>query len=103
VLTVPSAFTEATGRDHWEPLLRARAIENQAFVIAAGQQGLHDDGTVSHGRSMVVEPWGIVLAQAADGEGLAVADLDFGRLAEVRERLPALRHRRADVYGELAP
>ena len=76
----PAAFTAVTGRDHWEPLLRARAIENQAFVIAAGQHGRHDDGTVSHGRSMIVDPWGIVLAQAPDGEGLAVADLDFARL-----------------------
>jgi len=99
ILVVPSAFTEATGRDHWEPLLRARAIENQAFVVAAAQYGVHDDGTVSHGRSMIVDPWGVVLAQAPDGEGLAVADLDFARLADVRERLPALRHRRPDVYG----
>ena len=99
ILVVPAAFTSTTGRDHWEPLLRARAIENQAFVIAAGQYGTHDDGTVSHGRSMVVDPWGLVLAQAPDGEGIAVADLDFARLAEIRERLPALRHRRDDVYG----
>jgi predicted amidohydrolase len=98
IIVVPSAFTAATGRDHWEPLLRARAIENQAFVIAADQYGTHDDGTVSHGRSMIVDPWGIVLAQAADGEGVAVADLDFARMAEIRDRLPALRHRRDDVY-----
>ncbi len=99
ILAVPSAFTSATGRDHWEPLLRARAIENQAFVVAADQWGTHDDGTVSHGRSMIVDPWGVVLAQAADGVGIAVADLDFGRMADIRERLPALRHRRDDVYG----
>ena len=99
ILVVPAAFTETTGRDHWEPLLRARAIENQAFVIAAGQYGTHDDGTVSYGRSMIIDPWGLVLAQAPDGEGIAVADLDFARLAEIRERLPALRHRRDDVYG----
>ena len=99
IIVVPAAFTAVTGRDHWEPLLRARAIENQAFVIAAGQHGRHDDGTESHGRSMVVDPWGIVLAQAPDGEGLAVADLDFARMDEIRERLPALRHRRPDVYG----
>jgi len=98
IIVVPSAFTSATGRDHWEPLLRARAIENQAFVIAADQYGTHDDGTVSHGRSMVIDPWGVVLAQAGDGEGLAVADLDFGRMTDIRERLPALRHRRGDVY-----
>lgn len=99
VIVVPAAFTAATGKDHWEPLLRARAIENQAFVVAAGQSGTHDDGTVSHGRSMVVDPWGVVLAQAPDGEGVAIADLDFARMAEIRERLPALRHRRDDVYG----
>src|SRR5262245_2056551 len=99
IIVVPAAFTAFTGRDHWEPLLRARAIENQAFVIAAGQQGRHDDGIESYGRSMVVDPWGLVLAQAPDGEGLAVADLDFARLAEGRERLPALRHRRQDVSG----
>jgi len=98
VIVVPAAFTSTTGRDHWEPLLRARAIENQAFVIAAGQYGTHDDGTVSHGRSMIVDPWGLVLAQAPDGEGVAVADLNFSRMAEIRERLPALRHRREDVY-----
>ena len=99
IIVVPAAFTSVTGRDHWEPLLRARAIENQAFVIAAGQHGRHDDGTESHGRSMVVDPWGVVLAQAPDGEGLAVADLDFARLEDIRARLPALRHRRPDVYG----
>ena len=98
--------------DRWSPLeaasariptpygeFRARAFENQVFVIAAGQYGTHDDGTASYGRSMVVDPWGTVLAQAPDGEGVAVADLDFARLAEIRERLPALRHRRDDVYG----
>jgi nitrilase len=67
-------------------------------VLAAGQYGTHDDGTVSHGRSMIVDPWGVVLAQAADGEGIAVADLDFARMADIRRRLPALRHRREDVY-----
>ena len=103
VIVVPSAFTAATGRDHWEPLLRARAIENQAFVIAANQFGGHDDGTVSHGRSMIVDPWGVVLGQAPDGEGVVVADLDFDRLASVRARLPALEHRRPDVYGSLDP
>jgi len=99
ILVVPSAFTETTGRDHWEPLLRARAIENQVFVIAAGQVGRHADGTVSYGHSMILDPWGTVLAEASGGEGVAVATLDFARLAEVRARLPALTHRREDVYG----
>ncbi len=99
IIVVPAAFTAVTGRDHWEPLLRARAIENQAFVVAAGQHGRHDDGSETHGRSMVIDPWGLVLAQAPDGDGLAVADLDFARMDEIRDRLPALRHRRPDVYG----
>jgi predicted amidohydrolase len=98
IIVVPAAFTAVTGRDHWEPLLRARAIENQAFVVAAGQSGRHEDGTETHGHSMIVDPWGLVLAQIPDGEGLAVADLDFARMEEVRARLPALRHRRLDVY-----
>jgi predicted amidohydrolase len=99
ILTVPAAFTAATGKDHWEPLLRARAIENQAFVVAPDQIGMHANGTVSHGRSMIVDPWGVVLAQAADEETVIVADLDFALLARVRSRLPALEHRRPDVYG----
>ena len=98
ILVVPAAFTEVTGRAHWETLLRARAIENQAFVIAAGQVGRHADGTVSHGHSMVVDPWGTVLAEVPEGEGVAVATLDFGELADIRRRLPALAHRRDDVY-----
>lgn len=97
-LAVPSAFTAATGKDHWEPLLRARAIENQCFVLAANQVGTHGDGSRSHGRSMIVDPWGVVLAQVGDGEGVAVADLALDRLAEVRRSLPALRHRRPELY-----
>jgi len=98
ILTVPSAFTAVTGKAHWEPLLRARAIENQAFVIAAGQVGTHATGTASHGRSMIVDPWGVIVAQAADEETIIVADLDFAKLAEIRRRLPTLRHRRHDVF-----
>jgi deaminated glutathione amidase len=99
ILAVPAAFTAATGKDHWEPLLRARAIENQAFVIAPNQIGRHANGTSSHGRSMIVDPWGVVLAQAADDECVITVDLDFTLLAQVRSRLPALDHRRPDVYG----
>jgi predicted amidohydrolase len=95
LLTVPSAFTLATTRDHWEVLLRARAIENQCFVIAANQIGAHPPGNRSGGRSLIVDPWGIALATAADGECAIVAELDFTLLADVRERLPALTHRRA--------
>jgi predicted amidohydrolase len=98
VLTVPAAFTLATTRDHWEVLLRARAIEDQAFVIAANQVGEHPGGNRSGGRSMIVDPWGIVLAQAADGEGHICADLDLERESEIRARLPSLANRRADAY-----
>ncbi len=95
ILAVPSAFTLATTRDHWETLLRARAIENQCFVIAANQIGPHPPGNRSGGRSMIVDPWGIPLAVAPDCETAIVADLDFALLADVRARLPALTHRRA--------
>ena len=89
IVAVPAAFTLATTRDHWETLLRARAIENQAFVIAANQVGEHPGGQHSGGRSMIVDPWGVVLAQAADGEGHIVADLDLD--APARDpRAPAL-------------
>jgi predicted amidohydrolase len=98
VLAVPSAFTLATTRDHWEPLLRARAIENQAFVVAANQVGAHPPGHESGGRSTIVDPWGVVLARAPDGEAAIVADLDFAAQDAVRARLPALAHRRADAY-----
>jgi deaminated glutathione amidase len=103
IIAVPSAFTLATTRDHWETLLRARAIENQAFVIAANQVGQHPPGNRSGGRSIIVDPWGVVLATAPDSESVIVADLDFGLLEDVRERLPALRHRRpAEIYSRPA-
>jgi predicted amidohydrolase len=95
---LPAAFTLATTRDHWETLIRARAIENQAFVIAANQIGSHAGGSRSGGRSMIVDPWGIVLAQAPDEEGHIVAELDLKRQREIRARLPALANRRAEVY-----
>lgn len=87
VLAVPSNFTEATGRDHWEVLLRARAIENGAYVIAPAQCGT-GGGVPAHGRSMVVDPWGTVIAQASDGPGVVVAELDLARVAAVRRQLP---------------
>jgi deaminated glutathione amidase len=98
VIALPAAFTLGTTRDHWETLVRARAIENQAFVIAANQVGRHPGGHHSGGRSMIVDPWGLVLAQAPDCEGHIVADLDLERQREIRERLPALANRRGDVY-----
>jgi deaminated glutathione amidase len=99
VIALPSAFTLPTTRDHWEVLLRARAIENQTFMVAANQVGSHPGGFQSGGRSMIVDPWGVVLAQAADREAHILADLDLGRQREIRERLPALANRRPDVYG----
>ena len=94
LIVIPSAFTQATGRDHWQVLLRARAIENQAFVIAPNQYGRHAPGIQTYGRSMIIDPWGTVLATAPDGEGTITAELDFDRLEQVRARLPALAHRR---------
>jgi predicted amidohydrolase len=99
VITVPSAFTERTGRDHWEALIRARAIEDQVFMVAAGQIGSAPPHYRSYGRSMIVDPWGTVLAQAADTECFVSADLDFAFQDDVRERLPSLRHRRPEAYG----
>jgi predicted amidohydrolase len=98
VITVPSAFTERTGRDHWEVLIRARAIEDQVFMVAAGQTGSAPPHYRSYGRSMIVDPWGVVLAQAPDTEGFVSADLDFAAQDDVRERLPSLRHRRPEAY-----
>ncbi|HYX83792.1 MAG TPA: carbon-nitrogen hydrolase family protein [Gaiellales bacterium] len=104
VLTVPSNFTLVTGMAHWEVLLRARAIENQAFVLATGQHGLPGGlDKPSYGHSMIIDPWGTVLAQAPEGDGVIVADLDLDAQAGIRERLPALRHRRPDAYGNPQP
>ena len=91
---VPSAFTPHTGKDHWEVLLRARAIENQVFVLAPAQCGRHGPDRVSHGRSLLIDPWGVVLAQLGDLPGLVVADCDLAEQRRMRARLPALRHRR---------
>jgi nitrilase len=94
LIAVPSAFTYTTGRAHWELLLRARAVENQCYVIAAAQGGRHENGRRTWGHSMVVDPWGEVLALCEEGEGLALADMGHERIAEVRRQLPALTHRR---------
>jgi deaminated glutathione amidase len=98
VLCVPSAFTAYTGAAHWETLLRARAIENGCFVLAPDQVGEHLPGRDCWGHSMIVDPWGTVLARVDDGAGICVADLDLGRLDEVRDLIPALQHRRPDLY-----
>ena len=94
LLSVPSAFTYTTGRAHWELLLRARAVENQCYVIAAAQGGLHENGRRTWGHSMIVDPWGEVLAVCPEGEGVALAEIDVARLVAVRTQLPALAHRR---------
>lgn len=99
VLSVPSAFTEPTTRDHWEVLLRARAIENQAFVVAANQTGRHAPGLKTGGRTAIVDPWGIVLATAPDTETYVIADLDLSRQDRIRTDLPSLANRRPEVYG----
>ncbi|MGE5690686.1 MAG: carbon-nitrogen hydrolase family protein [Pseudomonadota bacterium] len=98
LLTVPANFTLVTGKDHWELLLRARAVEDQCFVAAAAQVGEVRPGRPSYGRSMVVDPWGIVLAAAPDEETVVVADVDRARLRAVRESLPSLAHRRPEAY-----
>jgi predicted amidohydrolase len=98
IITIPSAFTLATTRDHWEVLLRARAIENQAFVVAPNQIGEHAAGLRSGGRSMIVDPWGLVLALAPDEETVITAELDFDRQADIRRRLPSLASRRPAAY-----
>jgi predicted amidohydrolase len=99
VISVPSAFTLATTRDHWEILLRARAIENQSFVLAANQVGEHPGGFRSGGRSMIIDPWGLVLATAPDAEAAIVAELDLENQRAIRARFPTLDHVRDDVYG----
>lgn len=93
VLLVPSAFTFVTGQAHWETLLRARAIENLAYVVAPAQGGVHENGRQTWGHSMVVDPWGVVLAEKAEGEAVVLADLDWQRCQSVRTQLPALEHR----------
>jgi predicted amidohydrolase len=94
LLVIPAAFTMATGRDHWEVLLRARAIENQIFVVAPNQYGRHDEDLHTYGRSMIIDPWGTVVATAPDGEGLITAEIDFDQLGQIRSRLPSLQNRR---------
>jgi predicted amidohydrolase len=98
IITVPSAFTERTGRDHWEPLLKARAIENQVFIIAAAQIGDAPPNYRSYGRSVIIDPWGVVMTEAPDTEWYATADLDFPIQDQMRRSLPSLSHRRPDAY-----
>ena len=93
ILLLPAAFTYTTGKSHWELLLRARAVENQCYVIASAQGGEHESGRRTFGHSMIIDPWGEILDVLPEGEGIVIADLDTTRLQSVRTRLPALQHR----------
>lgn len=93
LLVLPAAFTEMTGRAHWEILLRARAIENQCYVLAIGQGGVHENKRETHGNSMLIDPWGDIIARQPKGAGVVIGELDHARIAEVRTSLPALKHR----------
>jgi predicted amidohydrolase len=103
VLLAPAAFTLTTGKEHWEVLLRARAIETQCYVAAAAQRGRHNDRRHSYGHAMIVDPWGSVIAQVVDGTGIAVAEIDLDHLKSVRQRMPVMAHRRPDIYGDVKP
>jgi len=94
MVAIPAAFTVPTGEAHWHVLMRARAIENAMFVIAAAQVGVHEDGRATYGHSLVVDPWGEILLDAGEAPGLHVVDLPLDRIADVRARIPVLRHRR---------
>ena len=99
VIVLPAAFTMTTGKDHWEILIRARAIENGVFMVAAAQVGQHPPGDWCYGRSMIVDPWGTVLATAPDVETVVRADLELARLRQVRRQIPSLANRRAESYA----
>lgn len=94
LILVPAAFTETTGKAHWEILLRARAIENQCYVLAVGQGGRHENGRMTHGNSMIIDPWGEILDRKLKGPGVVITDLDHQCIADIRESLPALGHRK---------
>ncbi|NWI16400.1 NIT1 amidase, partial [Crypturellus soui] len=102
ILTFPSAFTTTTGSAHWEVLLRARAIESQCYVVAAAQTGRHHEQRASYGHSLVVDPWGAVVAQCSDGPGLCFAEIDLELVQRVRREMPVQSHRRPDLYGTVA-
>lgn len=92
IVTVPAAFTKVTGEAHWEAILRARAIENQCYIIAAGQGGRHSESRETWGHSMIIDPWGSILSEVASGEGMAIADIDLNHLQDIRQRMPIKEH-----------
>lgn len=100
LILVPSAFTETTGRAHWEVLLRARAVENQCYVLAAAQGGTHENGRRTFGHSMLIDPWGEIVASRPQGEGVVIGEISPERLASVRKSIPALKHRRFPAATE---
>lgn len=101
IVFVPSAFTMTTGKDHWAPLLRARAIENQVYMVAPAQFGRHDEKRQTYGRSTIVDPWGTILVQAPDRECVILADFDEDFLADVRSRMPVHKHQRPELFESL--
>lgn len=102
ILTFPSAFTVETGIAHWETLLKARAIENQCYVIAAAQIGRHNPKRTSFGHSIIIDPWGTVLAACPEKEGIAIAEIDHHRLVQIRQNMPVNQHHRADIFGAVS-
>lgn len=94
LLSVPSSFTVPTGKAHWHTLLRARAIELEAWLIAAAQSGTHEDGRETYGHSLVIDPWGEVVLDMGEGTGIGFAEIDMARVSDVRARIPVLAHRR---------
>jgi predicted amidohydrolase len=105
MLTVPSAFTLTTGKDHWYALLRARAIETQCWVIAPAQSGKHDDRGLRHsyGHSLIIDPWGQVVASTSEGPGIALAEIEVERVSRVRAAIPVAQHRRLSSFPSVAP
>jgi len=99
VIFLPAAFTLFTGKDHWETLIRARAIENQVYMVCPAQFGSHGPEMRTFGSAMIVDPWGTVLARAPEREGVIIADIDYAYQDKIRKQLPALQHRRVEVYG----
>ena len=103
MLAVPAAFTVPTGEAHWHVLLRARAIENGAFLFAAAQAGAHEDGRKTYGHSLAIDPWGRLLADAGEAPGVTLIDVDLAQVDDVRARIPVIAHRRPIAAAQVAP